>query len=621
MPLVTVQPIRLLHISDLHFRSAPTLHDAPDFKVPPRELEDLLVTPDRAETFIRMATEIFRDNTPDAIIVSGDIVDKGGADRPANGPGEFTRATKFLMDLAANLHLDPAKVLVVPGNHDIDWTTEGPERFTNYLSAVEQFTSPHHLRHHTLAPISVTLTKGKIEVEVTLLASPLQSGVRAPWEQNIRQSVSDQLEDANLATDRYANVADIAVLGSEQRDYIVNQRERLPDGVKIAVLHHHLLPHTQIEFTPFEAVVDAGATIDSLINGRFDLALSGHKHCRRLQRLTVTGPGTTERLSVTGPGNIERRPATGTGTIDYYTSPSLFIQGPDNAAPGFTVIEVFGQDAPHYAILNYYDSTYPEPTRTIRLRPHGRLLPQLTAVLGDLSARDQTTLLPLLAAFRDGTAVRDRLGYAGIQRLFEDVLQRPQEELTALAAGTWTLRPPKLADQWEAFLRGAREWTIGAAGEWPKVKLASVNDLDYWEAGLDEARSHAARYGRPISQLPGEKFRILVLSESAFRIDGKAAQADRVIRHMTEEGYRVAVVRARGLPDRDYDFGVIGDIVAWNFTETEGEIRGLNLFFDQRTIQRRKWQWDELNDKSLWDNASGEGFLEWVNRRQERPIS
>src|SRR5262249_46278470 len=154
-----------------------------------------------------------------------------------------------------------------------------------------------------------------------------------PWEQDIRQSVSDQLEDANLASERHANIADIAVLGSEQRDYIVSQRERLPEGVKIAVLHHHLLPHAQIEFTPFESVVDAGATIDSLINGRFDLVLSGHKHCRRLQRLTVTGAGTMERLDLAG-----------TGTIDYYTSPSLFIQGPDNAAPGFTVIDVFGQN-------------------------------------------------------------------------------------------------------------------------------------------------------------------------------------------------------------------------------------------------------------------------------------
>jgi 3',5'-cyclic AMP phosphodiesterase CpdA len=607
MSLVTVQPIRLLHISDLHFRSVPTLHDAPDFKVAPRELEDLLVTPDRAETFIRMAEELFRGNPPDAIVVSGDIVDKGGADRPANGPGEFSRATKFLMDLAENLQLDPAKVLVVPGNHDIDWTTEGPERFANYLSAVESFTSPHHLRRHTLAPISVTLSKGELEVEVTLLASPLQSGVRAPWEQDIRQSVSDQLDDANLANDRYANVADIAVLGSEQRDYIVSQRERLPNGVKIAVLHHHLLPHSQIEFTPFESVVDAGATIDSLINGKFDLVLSGHKHCRRLQRLTVTAPGSMERP------NLAR-----VGKIDYYTSPSLFIQGPDNAAPGFTVIEVYGQQAPHYAVLNYFDSTYPEPTRVVPLRPHGRLLPHLTAVLADLSTSDQTTLLPLLTAFRDGTQLRDRLRYAGIERLFEDVLQRPQDELKALAAGAWTLRPPKLADQWEAFLHGAREWTLGVDGEWPKVRLASVNDLDYWEAGLEETRSHAARYGRPISQLPGEKFRILVLSEGAFRIDAKAAQADRVIRRMTEDGYRVAVVRARAMPDRDYDFGVIGEIVAWTFTETEGEIRGLNLFFDQRTIQRRKWQWDELNDKTLWDNTTGEGFLEWVNRRHDR---
>lgn len=597
MTLAAIQPIRLLHISDLHFRSVPTLHEAPDFKLPPRELEDLLVTPDRADTFLRMTEELFRGNPPDAIIVSGDIVDKGGADRPATGPGEFTRATTFLIDLANNLHLDRSKVLVVPGNHDIDWTTEGPERFANYLDAIEGFTSPHHLRKHTLAPLTVPLSKGQIEVEITLLASPLQSGVRAPWDGDLRQSVSDQLEGDPLADDSYgSSLADIAVLGSEQRDYLASQRERLPAGIKIAVLHHHLLPHSQIEFTPFESVVDAGAAVDSLMYGRFDLVLSGHKHCRRMQRLTMPG----------------------TGSLDYYTGPSLFIQGPDGAPPGFTVIDIFGPDTPHYAVLKYYDSTYPEPIRTVPLQRHGRLLPEVTSVLGDLGAHDQRTILPLLKAFRDGTQLRDSLKYAGLERLFHDVLQRPQEELRALAAGAWTLRPPKLADQWEEFLHAAREWSVDKSGEWPRVRLASVNDLDYWEAGIEEVRSHAARYGRPISQLPGEKFRILILGEDAFRLDGKAAQADRVISHMTEEGYRVAVVRARSVPDKEYDFGIIGDIVAWTFTEAEGEVRGLNLFFDQRTIQRRKWQWDELNDKTLWDNTGSSGFLEWASRREDR---
>lgn len=596
MTFGSIKPIRLLHITDLHFRSVPNLHDAPDYKLPPRELEDLLVTPDRADTFLRMAEEIFKGDSPDAVVVSGDIADRGGTDQPVAGLGEFSRATIFLSDLAAKLHIDKARVLVVPGNHDIDWSTRGPERFANYLDAVRGFSSPRHLRKQTLAPVTIGLSSGQVEAEVTLLASPLLSGVRAPWGGDLRQSVTDQLDGDNLAEDDASNLADIAVLGSEQREYLASQRDRLPGGIKIAVLHHHLLPHSQIEFTPFESVVDAGAAIDSLIYGHFDLVLSGHKHSRRLQRLSVPG----------------------SGSIDYYTGPSLFVQGPDNEPPGFTVIDIWGLEAPHYAVFKYYDSNYREPIRTVPLQRHDRLLPEVTSAVGDLGARDQRAVLPLLKAFRDGARLRDSLRHAGIDGLFNDVLQRPQDDLNALATGTWTLRPPKLAAQWEEFLHAACGWSVGDGDGWPEVRLASVNDLDYWEAGLEDGFSHAARYGQPISQLPGEKFRILVLDENAFRLDDKAAQADRVIRYMTSQGYKVAVVRARSVHDKEYDFGIIGDIVVWTFTEAEGEIRGLNLFFDQRNIKRRNWQWDDLNDKTLWDSSDSGGFLEWVTRRRDR---
>jgi len=592
------KPIRLLHITDLHFRSDPNLHEPPDYKLPPWELEELLPIRDRAVTFIQTAEELFKDNPPDAIVVSGDIVDKGGTDRPLTGPDEFSRASGFLKDLATRLRVDFSRVLVVPGNHDIDWTTQGPERFSNYLQAVQDFTTPHHVRGNTLAPVTISLTNGEFETEITLLVSPVLSGVRAPWDRDFRRSVNDQLNEDKLANgddelnaDEFS-IADIAVLGSDQRDFVASQRDRLPDGIKIAVVHHHLLPHPQIEFTAFESVVDAGAGLESLINGQFDLVLTGHKHCRRMQRLTLPD-----------------------GSIDHYSGPSLFLQGPENEAPGFTVIDIFGPGKPHYAVFKYYDPNYKEPVRVVPVRSERRLLPDLTDVVGDLSGNDQHDILPLLTSFRDAVQLRDSLDYAGVAELFRDVLQRPQEELAAMAAGRWVLRPPKLAAQWEQFLDAASSWTFD--GHLARVHLASVNDLDYWAAAQEDEHSHAARYGRPISQLPGEKFRILILNDQAFRVDGKAGQADRVIRHMVSEGYRVGVVRSDGAQDKQYDFGVIGNTVVWTFSESGGEVRGLNLFFDKRTIQQRKWQWEELIDRIRWESSGTISFLDWVSRRHD----
>lgn len=594
------KPIRLLHITDLHFRSVPNLHQTPDYKLPPGELKELLTTRDRADTFIQTVGELFKGDPPDAIVVSGDIVDKGGTDRPPTGPDEFSRASAFLKDLATSLDVDLSRVLVVPGNHDIDWTTHGPERFSNYLHAIDEFTSPHHLRGNTLTPLTVSLNNGEFEVEITLLVSPLLSGVRAPWDGDFRRSVSDQLNEGGALAggsgefdpDEF-NVVDIAVLGSDQRDYLASQRDRLTDGIKIAVVHHHLLPHPQIEFTAFETVVDAGAAIESLIYGGFDLVITGHKHRRRIQRLAL--------------------PAV--GSIDHYSGPSLFLQGPDNEPPGFTVIDILGPNVPHYAAFKYYDSNYQEPVRVVPVRRDKRLLPSITDVIGDLSRPDQINAIPLLTSFRDAVQLRDSLSYAGVAELFRDVLQRSQEELAALAAGRWVLRPPKLAAQWEQFLNAARGWTCD--GQPMEVHLASVNDLDYWEAAQDDEHSHAARYGRPISELPGEKIRIMILDAQAFTMGRKAAQADRVVKHMVNEGYKVGIVRAGSAQDGQYDFGIINNTVVWTFSESEGEVRGLNLFFDQRTIQRRKWQWEELVDRIRWESSGTASFLDWVSRRHE----
>jgi hypothetical protein len=86
---------------------------------------------------------------------------------------------------------------------------------------------------------------------------------------------------------------------------------------------------------------------------------------------------------------------------------------------------------------------------------------------------------------------------------------------------------------------------------------------------------------------------------------------------MIGQGYQVCVVRSGGARDEQYDFGIIDNIVASTFSESEGEVRGLNLFFDQRTIQQRKWQWEELVDRIRWESSGTDGFLDWVSRRRD----
>jgi predicted MPP superfamily phosphohydrolase len=95
--------IRLLHLSDIHFRKPWCLK--------PREDRDSTVRQliiDDAVTFINTTNINF-----DAILVTGDIAYKAL-------PEEFEAAANWFAELAEAIGLPPSNVFVVPGNHDIN---------------------------------------------------------------------------------------------------------------------------------------------------------------------------------------------------------------------------------------------------------------------------------------------------------------------------------------------------------------------------------------------------------------------------------------------------------------------------------------------------------------------
>src|ERR1043165_7399637 len=91
--------MRLLHLSDIHFKE-------PDCLDPPTDPERPFRTRLKADLMAMCA-----EKTVDAILVSGDIAFKGH-------PAEFAMADAWLKDLAAASGCRPDRIYVVPGNHD-----------------------------------------------------------------------------------------------------------------------------------------------------------------------------------------------------------------------------------------------------------------------------------------------------------------------------------------------------------------------------------------------------------------------------------------------------------------------------------------------------------------------
>lgn len=94
--------MRLLHLSDIHFRSPDCENPATDSNQPYRTL------------LAQDVVDLCRDGKAvDAILVGGDIAFKGAS-------AEYKVARAWLLDLASQCGCRPEGIYVVPGNHDVD---------------------------------------------------------------------------------------------------------------------------------------------------------------------------------------------------------------------------------------------------------------------------------------------------------------------------------------------------------------------------------------------------------------------------------------------------------------------------------------------------------------------
>jgi GTPase-associated adaptor domain/Calcineurin-like phosphoesterase len=94
--------MRLLHLSDIHFRTPDCENPATDSNQPYRTL--------LAQDVVELCRE---GGAVDAILVGGDIAFKGD-------PAEYKVARAWLLELARQCGCPPEGIYVVPGNHDVD---------------------------------------------------------------------------------------------------------------------------------------------------------------------------------------------------------------------------------------------------------------------------------------------------------------------------------------------------------------------------------------------------------------------------------------------------------------------------------------------------------------------
>lgn len=237
-------PTTILHISDLHFGS--------DFDERRVGVDSLL------DSLVRDLKEV--NKRPDCLVVSGDLTTQGE-------PGGHADALKFLVDLTSELGLARKDVVIVPGNHEIDWKEIKrcqdagcpvdelrAAAFRSYQNNL--FNKFYGLDRLDTASWFTTHWSDK-RVFVLGLNSCMIDG---PDHQGVGYVDPNQMGDA------------LKMFGNKWRDC----------STRIAVVHHHLVPVTWMEanpdLNPPSLTINTQRVLDWLVKNSFHAVLHGHQH-------------------------------------------------------------------------------------------------------------------------------------------------------------------------------------------------------------------------------------------------------------------------------------------------------------------------------------------------------
>lgn len=289
--VVVARNSRILHLSDLHFGAgkhafATGLGDA------------------FHRTLAAAVDEVINDQPPAIVVVTGDLTWSGSE-------AEFDQAWTCLNDLRGRLGVSPDHFVIIPGNHDIQWSeaaktkseyeTTGkvsvaqPEAQKNYEAFWRKWYERSPSKHLAIGR-RYFLTGGPTLDVLGLNSCALQQ-------------IKDAFAGVGCVTKAAIDAA-IAEFGWRGAPSATQLR--------VVALHHHLMPVASAERVEdaargFGVAIDAEDVMQELTRLHVDLVLHGHQHhpylgCTWRETAVGTALGATKPLLVLGCGS--------TGVID-----------------------------------------------------------------------------------------------------------------------------------------------------------------------------------------------------------------------------------------------------------------------------------------------------------------
>lgn len=238
----------LLHLSDLHFGAEHAFRNELASSKEPR-----LAKPTLSEAIIDDLRAVGTNlNDVAAILISGDLTWSGDAH-------EFENARQFINQLrnACGLHI--SQIVVVPGNHDIEWRDGkgdvSSDAELNYASFSRTLYGTES--DETFARVHEFTISGRPVIILGLNSCRIESRENAGFGFVGREQLNKVLR------------------------FLATRQKR--EELKIAMLHHHLLPVNYLEefdtaSKRVSLTLDAEAVVRSLICAGVHIVVHGHQH-------------------------------------------------------------------------------------------------------------------------------------------------------------------------------------------------------------------------------------------------------------------------------------------------------------------------------------------------------
>jgi len=275
-----MKTLSILHITDLHFGERPSPYDK--------------IINGKDESTANILTGIFKEGWIDAfeqkliqwqlekvteidfIAFTGDLCYR--ADKSYMEEG-----IKFLVRICSKLNLDLDKIILSPGNHDLE-RNKPKNEFEVFESLCKKYNIVNYACYDNIVNVNI---KGITIVSINscMGATAKVNNLNVDYFNNHILKLGDDealktaINEASLDENLYCQTElDIPAIGNKQLEDILDAVSDSSDAC-ILLMHHNPIPNANIEIRPYSNMLDNGVVLYKLLDtGKKILILHGHTH-------------------------------------------------------------------------------------------------------------------------------------------------------------------------------------------------------------------------------------------------------------------------------------------------------------------------------------------------------